>query len=89
MKVNCWEYTKCERHPGGSQVEERGICPAAIDTVHDGTNGGKNAGRYCWKVAGTLCDDKPVGTFAAMMRNCSACHFYNFVKQEEQGNYIL
>lgn len=90
MKMNCWEYMKCERQPGGLLVEEKGVCPAAVDKTHDGKNSGKNAGRYCWKVAGTLCGGKVEGTFAAMMRNCSACcHFYHVVKEEEGCDYIL
>jgi hypothetical protein len=92
-KLNCWEFIKCERQPGGLLAEERGVCPASIDTTHDGKNGGKNAGRYCWKVAGTLCEGnegKILGSFAAMIKNCgSCCHFYQKVKREEGRNYIL
>jgi hypothetical protein len=89
-RLNCWEFMKCERQPGGLLVNERGVCPAATDASHDGTNGGKNAGRYCWKVAGTLCGGKAEGTFAAMIRNCgSCCHFYHKVKMEEGANYTL
>ena len=54
MKKNCWEFTKCERQPGGLLEDEKGVCPAAVDTKHDGKNDGENGGRYCWKVAGTL-----------------------------------
>ncbi len=90
MKKNCWEFTQCERQPGGLLVGERGVCPAATDTKHDGKNEGENAGRYCWKVAGTLCGGKVEGTFAAMMRNCSSCcQFYNLVKHEEGLDYTL
>ena len=90
MKLNCWEFTKCERQPGGLLVGEKGVCPAAIDATHDGKNGGKNSGRYCWKVAGTLCGGKVEGTFAAMMRNCSSCcQFYHLVKEAEGINYIV
>ena len=90
MKKNCWEFMKCERQPGGSLVDERGVCPAAVDTTRDGINSGNNAGRYCWKVAGTLCGGKAEGTFAAMIRNCSACcHFYHLVKEEEGSDYTL
>ena len=90
MKQNCWEFTKCERQPGGLLEDEKGVCPAAVDTKHDGKNNGENGGRYCWKVAGTLCGGKVEGTFAAIMRNCSSCcQFYNLVKQEEGTNYTL
>ena len=92
-KLNCWEFMKCERQPGGLLAEERGVCPASIDPTHDGKNGGNNAGRYCWKVAGTMCENnegKAVGYFAAMLKNCgSCCNFYQKVKTEEGRNYIL
>jgi hypothetical protein len=60
-KLNCWEFMKCERQPGGLLAEERGVCPASIDPTHNGKNGGNNAGRYCWKVAGTMCENLPKG----------------------------
>ncbi len=89
MKMNCWEFTKCERQPGGLLVDERGVCPAATDTKHDGKNEGENAGRYCWKVAGTLCGGKVEGSFARMIRDCSICDFYILVKKEEGEDYFL
>jgi len=33
-KVNCWEFKKCEREPGGNRVDEEGECPAPMDTGH-------------------------------------------------------
>ena len=27
MKLNCWEYKKCGRQPGGDRAKEMGICP--------------------------------------------------------------
>ena len=48
----------CERQPDGSKVNEFGVYPAAQDTSSDGLNGGKNAGRICWAVAGTFCGGK-------------------------------
>jgi hypothetical protein len=90
MKRNCWEFMECGREPGGAFVGERGVCSAAIDTTHDGKNGGTNAGRYCWKVAGTLCGGKTEGYFASMLRNCSSCcNFYELVKGEEGLNWVL
>jgi hypothetical protein len=89
MKMNCWEYKKCERQPGGMLTSEKGICPAAMNECHNGKNEGERAGRYCWKVAGTLCGGKAEGTFAAMIRNCTACDFYNYVKKEEGSRFNL
>jgi hypothetical protein len=79
--MNCWEFKKCERQPGGQKVNELGVCPAANATEHDGKNGGTNAGRYCWKVAGTLCGGKVQGSYAAKETSCMACDFFKQVQQ--------
>ncbi len=60
-KLNCWEYMKCGREPGGEKADELGICPAAADSSFDGLNRGKNAGRICWAVAGTFCSGETQG----------------------------
>ena len=89
MKINCWEYKKCERRPDGIQANEFGICPATTSRSHHGTNGGINAGRYCWRVAGTLCGGKTQGTLAKRIMDCAKCDFYTLVKEEEGNNFII
>ncbi len=84
VKLNCWEYKKCGRHPGGAKVEELGVCPAAIHAELNGSHGGKNAGRSCWVVAGSLCGGKIQGTYAKKLLNCWRCDFMNTVKREEE-----
>lgn len=76
MKQNCWEYKKCGREPGGINVPELGVCIAATETMLDGVHGGKNGGRACWAVCGTLCGGEVQGTFAEKMGNCKICDFY-------------
>jgi hypothetical protein len=82
-KVNCWELKKCGREPGGAKTDELGVCTAATEIRTDGINGGKNAGRICWTIAGTLCGGKVQGTFASKLVNCLECDFYKLVCQEE------
>ena len=82
-RQNCWEYMKCGRGPGGEKVAELGVCPAAADNSYDGINFGKNAGRFCWAVAGTLCDKQIQGTFAEKRISCISCDFFKLVQQEE------
>ena len=82
-KPNCWEAKKCGREPGGSKVHEFGVCPAATEAKLDGSHGGKNAGRSCWVVAGTLCKGEVQGTFARKFENCEKCDFYLQVREEE------
>jgi hypothetical protein len=69
--VNCWQYKKCGREPGGSNIKELGVCPAY-----------PNHGRDCWFVAGTLCGGKAQGTHAEKMGNCQLCDFYEGVMGE-------
>ncbi len=86
---NCWEVKNCGRQPGGEKVEEFGVCPAATDTTVNGTNGGKNGGRCCWKIAGTFCDGKIQGTSALKITNCIECDFLKKVQKEEGNKFIF
>lgn len=88
-KINCWEFKKCGRQPGGANERELGICPAYIDSRLDGAHGGTNAGRACWVLAGTMCGGKVQGTFAQKFRNCELCDFFKAVKKEEGSSYEL
>lgn len=89
MKQNCWEFKGCGREPGGKKSEELGVCPATSDERLDGVHGGKNAGRACWVMAGTLCGGKVQGTFAHKYKNCEVCDFYKKIREEENGSYQL
>ncbi len=83
-KLNCWEFKKCGRQPGGHKAAELGVCPATMHVELDGAHGGKNAGRACWAVAGSLCGGKIQGTYAQKLHNCWRCEFMNKVRQEEE-----
>jgi len=82
-KTNCWEMKNCGRGLGGDKVEEFGVCPAADASAHDGLNGGLNAGRYCWRVAGTFCGGEIQGVFATKVDNCTQCKVFKKVVREE------
>ncbi len=82
-KLNCWEFKKCGRQPGGAKAAELGVCPAATQDHVNGANGGTNGGRVCWYIAGTLCGGKVQGTFASKLSNCMQCEFYQSVVREE------
>jgi len=88
-KQNCWEFMKCGREPGGSNVDELGICPTAIDQSCNGINCGKNAGRICWTISGTFCSGKIQGSFAKKWYDCLNCEFFKQTKQEEGLNLIV
>jgi serine/threonine protein phosphatase PrpC/tRNA A-37 threonylcarbamoyl transferase component Bud32 len=82
-KTNCWDYMGCGREPGGRHAADKGICPAATDQSHDGTNEGACAGRFCWAVAGTLCHNRVQGTYAGKQETCLDCEFYLQVRAEQ------
>jgi hypothetical protein len=84
--LNCWEFKKRGREPGGAKAGELGICQSAKETRVDGMNNGKNGGRICWAIAGTLCGGKVQGSYAQKFLNCMACDFYKQVIHEEHGN---
>jgi CheY-like chemotaxis protein len=88
IRPNCWEVKKCGRQPGGDRVAEPGQCPATMETSYDGTNGGKNGGRFCWKVAGTMCGGKVQGIYAQKLETCLDCDFFQQVQEEQSGMFV-
>ena len=87
IKLNCWEWKKCGRQPGGEKTGELGICPAALDRRFSGINSGVNAGRACWVIKGTLCDAEPQGNFVLKIAQCTKCDFYMHVRIDEGSTY--
>lgn len=82
MRLNCWEFKKCGRQAGGKRVGDE-PCPASTETRLDGVHGGKNAGRACWAVVGTMCGEPASGRFALETEDCGRCEFYQMVRSEE------
>ena len=87
-KLNCWEHKNCGRIDGGANADELGVCPVYTEAKANGINSGKNAGRACWCVAGSLCGGKVQGTYAEKSLNCMSCDFYQIVKDEEDDDYM-
>lgn len=83
-KQNCWEYMKCELGPGGKNVAEKGLCPAATNENLNGINGGINGGRTCWVVSETLCNDTCQKDFVSKCMLCMNCEFYINTYREEK-----
>jgi hypothetical protein len=84
---NCWEFMKCGREYGGCREDEKGVCSAFTETRLNGVHGGRNAGRACWAVAGTLCMGLPQCSFVLTNNNCLECSFYMMVKNEEWADF--
>ena len=88
-RKNCWEIMRCGRQPGGQNETEQGTCLAALPNEFDNINQGKHGGRYCWSVAGTLCDGEVQGTYAIKLKQCLDCEFFIKVQEEEGRDFIL
>ncbi len=86
-QLNCWEYKKCGREPGGSKADELGVCPAATETRLNNINYGKNGGRACWGVPGTLCCGDFQNNNVLRLAACAKCDFYQLVSDQEDWNY--
>lgn len=82
FKQSCWEFKKCGREPGGANADELGVCLTATYTAFNGLNDGKNGGRVCWAITGSLCNANVSGTIAEKQIYCTACSFYKMVMEE-------
>lgn len=87
QKVNCWEYMKCGREPGGVNTGEYGICPASTERLFEGVHGGINGGRVCWVIRSTTCDGHANNDFFKKLTFCADCVFYDLVKREEEHDF--
>lgn len=89
MALNCWEYMKCGREPGGAAAAEKGVCPAAEFAPADGYLGGKNGGRACCFVTGTFCEEVLQGTYRDKSKNCWDCEFYRRLRHEHGAAFSM
>jgi len=88
-RQNCWEVMKCGREPGGKNVEQLSVCPAALANQYDGINKGTLGGRICWVVTGTLCEGEVHGTYAKKLITCLNCKFLKQVNEDEGRFFVL
>ncbi len=88
-RLNCWEFKKCGREPGGRLATRRGVCPAASFAAADGYLGGTNGGRACCFVAGTLCEENLQGTYRDKGKDCMDCDFYQRLRREHGAAFSM
>ncbi len=86
-KINCWEFMKCGRQPGGEKTKLSGICNVSTSEKNNTTNHGKNAGRCCWQVSKTNHISTPLQSPVLKLINCLDCDFFKKVKMEEEYNF--
>jgi hypothetical protein len=87
IKQNCWEFKNCGREERGAKATELGVCPSAIEKRTNGVNSGKNGGRACWAIAGTLCGGAVQGSYIVKVGNCMKCDFYQNVINDEGKDF--
>lgn len=88
MKTNCWEYTKCGRHPGGENNNKLGVCPVATETAAHGVNHGINGGRACWAIKRKHFDNVGCCSTQSRVDDCLQCPFYAAVRNEEGEHFV-
>ena len=89
MVLNCWEFKKCGQCQDSASLDGDTNCPVPGSVDQNGTNRGKNAGRYCWRVAGTFCGGEVQGTYAKKLQTCIECDFFNKVQEEEGPGFMF
>lgn len=89
QKRNCWQVMNCGREEGGQRAGRNGACPASIETRLHAIHGGRNAGRACWTVDGTLCRDGRPDDITMKTSFCRTCDFYRILLREEQPHLIV
>jgi hypothetical protein len=87
--VNCWEFRRCGREPGGLRAAEIGVCPAAEFTPASGFLGGHNGGRSCAFVTGTFCEGVFQGTYRDKSKDCWGCAFYHALRAEHGAAFSM
>ncbi|MDM8545534.1 hypothetical protein QUF61_03475 [Candidatus Venteria ishoeyi] len=88
-KMNCWEYKQCGREAGGYKVEDLGICPVTQENRTDTVNHGKNGGRSCWAIPGSLCENRVQGNYVEKLDHCMQCQFYKLILREEGMDFQI
>jgi hypothetical protein len=88
-KLNCWEFRACGREPGGKNIDTCGACPTPLEDRLDGVHGGKNGGRACWVVPGTLTEGRPEDALTTKIAQCGLCEFYEKVREEEGEDSLI
>lgn len=87
--INCWEYKKCGREPGGKKSDSNGVCPAATQEKYHNINNGKNGGRFCWFVEETQCNEEVQQSFFEKFEHCLKCEFYLLVQKQENRHLVI
>ncbi|MBF0614956.1 MAG: hypothetical protein G8237_01300 [Magnetococcales bacterium] len=90
---NCWEKNQCGREPGGVKESKLGTCPVATFELADGFLGGRNGGRACIFIVGTMAPEERLNTCEALAtrkkRDCMQCDFFRAMKKKYKKSFNL
>ncbi len=87
--MNCWEFKRCGREPGGAMATKHGVCPAAEFEDAHGYLGGTNGGCACAFITGTFCEEIVQGTYRDKSKDCWDCEFYRRLREEHGGAFSM
>jgi len=77
------------KHSGNNGKKKCSECPVPSNANYNGINGGKNGGRVCWIILGTLCNENQQLVGTRQLEGCADCDFYRAVKEEEGKDLCL
>ncbi|MCI5208169.1 MAG: hypothetical protein D3910_05130 [Candidatus Electrothrix sp. ATG2] len=83
-KLNCWEFKKCGREPGGKNITVFGVCPIPVEIGFNSVNNGKNGGRSCWIIRESACEPVMRKCCVQEIKECRLCDFYRFINKEKK-----
>ena len=78
-----------EEKKAGKTLQHWVYARPSTDSRLHGVHDGKNGGRACWVIAGTLCGGTVQGTFGTKYKTCEQCDFYQNTRAEERSNFKL
>lgn len=88
--LNCWEFMKCGREPGGKKASDLGVCPASTFELTDGYLNGKFGGKACAYIFGDFCSESIKKSSGGKGKKaCAACDFYNELKYRHREDFSL
>ena len=82
-KINCWEFQKCGREPGGKNIDKYGVCFVPVSIEYNGINDAKNEGRFCWSLRESACENIMRKCRVNEIKECRRCTFYIFIQESD------
>ncbi|MCI5148900.1 MAG: hypothetical protein D3916_05850 [Candidatus Electrothrix sp. MAN1_4] len=86
-KIDCWEFKKCGREPGGKNIEKYGLCSLVVSLEDNKINNKRNGERLCWSLRESACEGIMRECCVNEIKECRQCTFYIFLQESyNQGS---